>query len=353
MASLKVGLMGCGQVAQSIHLKILTRLPQVEVIALAEPDPGRREKASSLAPKAIAFDNYQDLLTAPDLDAVVICLPPGLHADAAVAALEKKKHVYLEKPFATNLNEGKRILEAWKKAGIVGMVGFNYRRNKLYQATRECLQSGKLGGLVSARSVFSTPARTLTDWKKARLSGGGVLLDLASHHIDLVRFLFGQEVREIGAATRSHKSEADSAALQMQLESGVLVQSFFSLSAVEENRFEIYGDAGRLSVDMYLSLEVEISESTQKFARLKQIGRAARSLAKSSYILEKLRSPNREPSYQSSLTHFVEASLTGKPATPDFWDGYCNQAVLEAAEESARTGRVVSLTDLVPEKAMG
>lgn len=352
MPSLKVGLIGCGQVAQSVHLKILTRLPQVEVIALAETDAERREKASRMAPKAIAFDNYQDLLAMRDLDAVVICLPPSLHADATIAALEKSKHVYLEKPFAMNLNEGKRILQAWQKTGVVGMMGFNYRRNRLYQATRECIQSGKLGSLISVRSVFSTAAKTLTDWKQTRSCGGGVLLDLASHHIDLVRFLFGQEVREVGAAMRSHKSEDDSAMLQLQLDKGLLVQSFFSLSSVEENRFEIYGDSGKLSVDLYLSLEVEISESTQKLARLKQVGRVARSLVKSSYILEKLRSPNREPSYQSSLIHFVEASLNDRPATPDFWDGYCNQAILEAAEESARTGRVISLSDLVPEKAI-
>lgn len=343
MPSLKVALIGCGQVAQSVHLKILTGLPNVELIALAEPDLGRRDAASRMAPKAMAFDSYPELLEMPNIDAAVICLPTFLHADATVAALEKKKHVYLEKPFATNLNEAKRILEAWQKAGAVGMMGFNYRRNRLYQATRECVQSGRLGELVSVRSVFSTAAKKLAGWKQTRESGGGVLFDLASHHIDLVRFFFGQEVREVAAALRSQKSEEDSATLQLQLDSGLLVQSFFSLSSVEENRFEIYGTLGKLSVDLYLSLEVGVRESTQNLARLKQLGRGVRSLAKSPYILEKLRSPNREPSYRSSLSHFVNAALGDQPASPDFWDGYRSQAVLEAAEESARTGRVVCL----------
>ena len=158
MSRLKVGLIGCGQVAQSVYLKILNRLPNVELIALAETDRRRREEASRLASRAIAFDNYQDLLAMPNVDAVLICLPSSLHADAAVAALQHRKHVYLEKPLATNLDEGRRILAAWKQADVVGMTGFNYRRNRLFQAARAYIQSGKLEKLITVRTVFSTVA---------------------------------------------------------------------------------------------------------------------------------------------------------------------------------------------------
>lgn len=346
MSSLKVGLIGCGQVAQSVYLKLLTHLPNVELIALAEPDCGRREEASRRAPRAITFDNYQDLLEIRDVEAVVICLPNLLHADATVAALQKGKHVYLEKPFATNLSEGRRILAAWQRAGVVGMMGFNYRCNRLYQATSQYVQSGKLGELVSVRSVFSTAVKTLPGWKQTRQSGGGVLFDLASHHIDLVHFFFGQEVREVFAALQSQHSECDSATLQLRLDNGLLVQSFFSLSSVEEDRFEIYGQAGKLTVDRYLSLDVEVSDPIYKSARFKRLWQKMRSLTHSAYVLEKLGSPNHEPSYKTALARFVAAVRTNRSAAPDFWDGCRNLAVIEAAEESAKIGRIVSLSNL-------
>lgn len=346
MSTLKVGLIGCGKVAQSIHLKILTRLPCVELIAIAEPDSGRRESASRQAQKTTAFDNYQDLLERQDVDAVIICLPNVLHAEATVAALQKGKHVYLEKPFATNLSDGRRMLAAWKQANTVGMMGYNYRWNRLLQATREYVQSGKLGEIISVRSVFSTAAKTLPSWKQTRASGGGVLFDLASHHIDLVHFFFGQEVREVCAGLRSLKSEGDSATLQLRLDNGLLVQSFFSLSSVEEDRFEIYGSSGKLTVDRYQSLDVEITSPIYGAARLKRLWQGMHSLSHSPYILEKLRSPNHEPSYQIALTRFVAAIQTNQSAAPDFWDGYRSLTVIAAVEESAETGRVVSLSNL-------
>jgi predicted dehydrogenase len=110
------------------------RLPDVELIALAEPDVQRRVEASRRAPGAAAYGSYHDLLKMPEVEAVVICLPNALHAEVAVAALEQGKHVYLEKPLATSLDEAQRVVTAWRRAGVVGMIGFNYRFNPLFQA---------------------------------------------------------------------------------------------------------------------------------------------------------------------------------------------------------------------------
>lgn len=121
MSSLKVGLLGCGCIAQLIHVNLLMCLPDVELVALAEPDPQRR---------------------------------------------------------------------------VVGVIGFNYRFNALYQATKQYVQSGKLGELVCVRSVFSSQVQPLPVWQQIRAGGGGVLLNLALHHMDLVHFLFEQEVHD-------------------------------------------------------------------------------------------------------------------------------------------------------------
>ncbi|HEY4699603.1 MAG TPA: Gfo/Idh/MocA family oxidoreductase [Nitrososphaerales archaeon] len=349
MTSLKLGLIGCGRIAQLVHLNVIRQLPNSELIALAEPDPKRREEASKLVPKAIAFESYNELLSMPEVEAVIICLPNNLHAEATVTALEHGKHVYLEKPLATSLKEAQGVLEAWRRADLVGMVGFNYRFNAFYKAARQHIESGRLGELVCVRSVFSTATRTLPTWKQARERGGGALLDLASHHIDLVRFISGEEIQEVFARVWLQQSEDDCAMLQLRLANGLLVQSFFSLSAVEEDRFEIYGMEGKLTIDRYLSFDVEITDPTAEFARLKWLGRMFQSLFHSPYLKERIFSPGSEPSYKAALNHFVTAVRKKQPTSPDFWDGYQSLAVIEAAEESARIQRVVSLADFVKE----
>lgn len=349
MSVLKVGLIGCGRIAQLVHLNVLRNLPGVELAALAELDPQRRAEASQRAPGAMSVADYQELLAMPEVEAVVICLPNALHVEAAVAAFEQGKHVYLEKPLATNLPEAQSVLTAWRRAGAVGMIGFNFRFNPLYQALKQRLQSNRIGELISARSVFSTAAHSRPQWKHTRQSGGGVLLDLASHHVDLVHFLFDQPVGEVAATVRSQQSEDDSALLQLRLADGLLVQSFFSMSAIEEDRFEIYGQAGKLAVERYSSVDVEITEPAAAFARFKRWGRHLTSLLRSRYILKKLLAPSHEPSYQAALAHFVAATQGRHPARPDLQDGYRSLAVIEAAEESARTGRIVSLDEPVNE----
>jgi myo-inositol 2-dehydrogenase/D-chiro-inositol 1-dehydrogenase len=343
MSALKVGLIGCGRIAQSVHLNVVDRLPGVALMALAEADDQRRTEASRRVPRARAFADYHELLEQPDVEAVLICLPNDLHAAAAAAAFAQGKHVYLEKPLATDLTEAERVLAAWQRSGQVGMIGFNYRFNPLFQAVRQQLQAGRLGELVGARSIFSTAARALPDWKQTRRNGGGVLLDLASHHIDLIHFFFEQSVCEVATSIRSQRSEDDTAVLQLRLADGLLIQSFFSLSAVEEDRFEIYGQGGKLAVDRYLSLDVEITGPTLERARWKRLAHGVRSLVHSPYALKKILSPANEPSYQAALTRFVEAIGGQQPARPDLSDGYRSLAVIEAAEESARAGKTVSL----------
>lgn len=341
---LRVGLIGCGMIARGVHLPILTNLLDVEVVALAEPDPQRRADAAARAPAATAYADYPDLLASPNVDAVVVCLPSALHAQAATAALEAGKHLYLEKPLATNLDEGRRVLAAWRRAGTVGMIGFNYRHNRLYGELRRRLQSGEVGEVVAVRSVFSTTV-PLADWRQTRAGGGGALLDLASHHIDLVRFLFDQEVRQVFATSHSRRGEGDGAMLELLLAGGAPVQSFFSLSAVEEDRVEVYGAHGKLAVDRYLSTSVQRLGPTHQGARLDRLADGLRSVRHGDYVLEKLRAPGHEPSYGAALRRFVEAARANRPdrASPDLFDGYQSLAVVAAAEEAVRTGCLVTL----------
>lgn len=340
---LTIGLVGCGWFAQAVHLPILRRLPGADLIALAEPDPDRRRAAGRRFPAARLCADYRDLLKIRGLDAVIVSVPTALHAEVAIAAMQRGKHVYLEKPIATGLREADDVVSAWKHSEVVGMVGFNYRLNALHQAARIHLQAGKLGPLTGARTVFTTPPRSMPPWKRARSSGGGVLLDLASHHVDLVRFLFQQEVRLVYAEISSRCTEQDTATLQLQLADGLPVESYFSLAAAEEDRFEIYGQAGKLAVDRYRSLDVDFFDAGGASSRLRRATLRLRSFGNVPYLFKKMRSPWHEPSYRESLSRFVSAARGRDKASPDLLDGYRSLEVICAAEESAKTGRSVSL----------
>lgn len=340
---LNLGLLGSGRIVQLVHLEALTALPGVRVGAIAERDPKRRQEAGQRVPQARLFDDYRTLIASAEVDAVVICLPPALHAKAALQAFEAGLHVYLEKPIATNLKEAHAVVEAGRRAGTVGMMGFNYRFGALHQEARALLKAGEVGELVGGRTVFSTANRKLPAWKTARQSGGGVLLDLASHHVDLVHFLFEREVTSVSAQLLSQQSEHDGAAIQLHLSSGVSVQSLFMFRSVMEDRFEIYGRRGKLSFDRHTSAGVKITSASFEYGRLAQLKREGRRLVRS--MRRVLRAPG-EPSYQVALSAFAEAVAERRSNYPRLEEGYRSLAVLAAAEQAADRRQPVEVPQL-------
>ncbi|MCS6813060.1 MAG: Gfo/Idh/MocA family oxidoreductase [Cyanobacteria bacterium] len=348
MSKVRIGLVGCGLVALSVHLKNLPRLVSSELVALADPDPNRRERARQLAPQAKIFEDYHDLLALPTIDAVIVSVPYEEHAKATIAAINAGKHVYLEKPFATNLADAQRIVECWQGSDRVVMVGFNYRFHPLYQALKQAIQANQIGNPNSTRSTFCFVPQTGIDWQITRHGSFGAIFDIAPHHIDLVRFLLETDVAEVFMQARSPYSKNDTVLLQLRMVNDVLVQSFFCLHAVEVGQVEIYGTDGKLAVDHYRSLAVEFTTpKIGRFARAKQgLSHLLQPITQSHYLLEKLRSPWHEPSFLRSITHFVNTVRHQQPVFPNVWDGYCNQQVIDAAQESAQTGKIVVLSGI-------
>ena len=136
--------------------------------------------------------------------------------------------MYLEKPLARDLVEGEEIVAAWRRSGKVGAIGFNFRFHPLVRAARRELERGRIGSPHTARTTFCAAPRSVPAWKTARATGGGALLDLASHHVDLVPDLLGSYVEEVFATIRSSRNEQDTVTLELRLRGGALVQTFVS-----------------------------------------------------------------------------------------------------------------------------
>jgi myo-inositol 2-dehydrogenase/D-chiro-inositol 1-dehydrogenase len=333
--SVNLGLIGCGKIAQSVHLKILQSLPGARLTAIADSDASSRDAAARLAPAATVVANYNDLLCRDDVHAVVLALPSGQHAAAAVAAFGAGKHVYLEKPLATNLHDAEAAVRAWQQAARVGMIGFNYRFNGLYDRARNLIGRGALGEPVAVRTVFAMAAQPLALWKTRRATGGGALLDLASHHIDLVRFLFHTDIRDLACNVQSRISEGDTVSLQAQLGNGATLQSFFSFCATDEDRFEIYGTAGKITIDRCHAMDVQYRGPTNAAYRSDQLRHLLGSLQRIGYGFERRRAFGGEPSWQLALSHFIGAVRGEHAAAPDFHDGLESLKIVLSAEQVA------------------
>ena len=356
--TIRIGVLGCGGIARAAHLPSLSRLGDARVVALADADAASLAAARAAAPSAKAVSDYRHVLDMPGVDAVLIALPPALHAEAAIGALQRGQHVYIEKPLATSLADARRVLAASDEAArdadaarrTVAMMGFNYRWNPLIQQARARIAAGMIGEPVALRTVFSTPARELPQWKRHREAGGGVLLDLAVHHIDLARFLTGAEIATVSAELQSMRTEHDTALLQMVLTNGVTAQSMFSLAAVDEDRIDVYGTDAKLSIDRYRSLRVEVVPAAAGGAIGFAVTRFVGELAALPYAVRKMRAPLNDPSFTMALEAFVRAvhdpfAVTSDvtEVTSDVTDGFRAAAVIEAAESSARSHRAVAV----------
>lgn len=332
--TLNVGLLGCGRIAQFFHLKILARLPRVRLAALADADEKLLAQAKGRAPGAQTYTDYRALIAESGVDAVVNCLPTGLHGAAGLAAVRAGKHLYQEKPIAIGVAEAAELVAAWEAAGVVGAMGFNFRDHPVYTGAKAYLAEGRIGAVVGVRSVFGSAARPLPAWKASRATGGGVLLDLFSHHGDLARWLFDAEAASVFAHVRSVKTEADTASVNLRLTNGVVFQSFHTMCGVDEDRMEILGEAGALHIDRYagtLRLTPPVRPSGKA-------GPAARAAAEGLRRVAAAIRPAGEPSFERALGRFAEAALGGAAPAADLRDGYCCLRLVEAAERSAETG---------------
>lgn len=340
----KLAIVGYGDLASSVYGPSIRALgPQAELAGVVELDPTRRRQAEATLAGTPLFSSLDSLLSEASIDGVLIATPPTTHADLAVAALEAEVAVYVEKPLATSAADGQRLVEAWRRAGVPGMVGFNYRFNPIVQDLHTALADEKQGRIVAARTTFGLVAETLPIWKQTRAKGGGALLDLASHHIDLVRFLFGSEIESVGSRIWSHETEDDNAMLTLTLVSGIVVQTYVSMATVEEDRFEVFGESGKLLYDRYFSERLAQTGRSSREVRTQLLINRITSFLPGPGFREKLRSPLREASFPRALQRFVEAVEHGESRSPTIEDGWrCLQVIL-AAEQANREKRVVEV----------
>ena len=335
MDPVQIGILGCGNIVQRALSSALLQISGAQVVALADPDAARLTQVGQRFPQARLCSRPEELLNDPHVQAVLIATPNADHAANALNALAQGKHIYLEKPLAANLEEGRLLTARWRTSGLIGMIGFNYRFNALYQRAHQIIADEKIGQPLAVQSMFcSSSQRQLPEWKKNRQTGGGILLDLGSHHIDLITHWLNARVETVQAQIQSQRTDSDTAALTLQLNNGIIAQCFFSSNAADHDRIEVVGTHGRLMIDRYHSLQITAHPGKVEYSWVRRLIGQIVNLRQTPDLWGRLCSPARETSYHAALQHFIRAIQQSQSAQPDFEDGLRALEVIAAAELS-------------------
>lgn len=321
-----MAVIGCGGIACQYHLRILRGSEDARVVGLADPRPEARERATAIV-DAPATDDWRELVSRREVDAVVVCAANAAHAEIATAVLEAGRHLYLEKPVALTLPDADSVVGASEGAGVVTSIGFSHRYMPVYGRARRLLRSGELGRVRHVRTRFCEPVpiERMPAWKRERASGGGALLDLGSHHIDLARWLLGEELAEVESAKlRSEASEHDSASFRSRSASGIPVDAEFSFRQGRICDWEFEGEGGVLVIDRVAGT-----------ARIRPPGapRARRDRLRAR--LRGLPIPRREASFGLALNAFVDRVVSGGGDLPSLADGRRSLEHVLAVEAAA------------------
>ena len=193
MKTINVGIIGTGGIGVNQHMPALAKQADVKVLAVADVNEEAAKTAAERFEVKHVFTDYKKLLEMDEIDAVHVCTPNDMHMPPTVEALNAGKHVMVEKPIARNADEGTKMVEAARKSGKKLMVAQNMRFDAANQCLKRFIDAGDLGEIYFGR-VWALRRRGIPSWGvfiDKEKQGGGPLIDIGVHVLDLTLFLMG------------------------------------------------------------------------------------------------------------------------------------------------------------------
>lgn len=315
-------------------------------MALCDVDAGRAVRAARLVPGARVERDVHAIAGDASIDAVAVCTPPATHAVHGTRILEAGKHLFVEKPLAVTREDSDALVARAAKTERVAVVGFNLRHHRLLRDARNLIARGALGRIDLVRSVFTTDTDLTSEapWRSEPGAGGDVLLDLATHHFDVWRWLLGVDVVEVTAMSHDAGSFDASASVTAKLSSGATATVHVAARAAPLNQLDIFGERARIRVSLYDFAGLEVAPLTRAPGSLTSRARAiVRKLVNLPAGVRALRGGEYTQAYVREWRHFADCVLRGAPAAATLDDGRAAVRIALAAAESITLGRPVLL----------
>jgi len=351
MGKLKIGVIGAGSISD-MHLQSYEKNERVELIAVCDMNEKRAEEKAARYGAARFYGDYRSLLADKEIDAVSICTWNHSHAEIAIAALNAGKHVLVEKPLCTTVDDAKKIEETVKQTGKVLQVGFVRRYASNTAILKDFMDADEIGEIYYAKAScirrLGNPGGWFSDIER---SGGGPIIDLGVHMIDICWYLMGKpRVKSISGNTYSKlgnrsnvknlsfykaadynpeiNTVEDMANALIRFENGasLMVDVSFTLHAKkDEISVKLFGEKGGLEV------EPELSIITEKHNTILNISPQVDSLT-----LDVVQS------FQNEIDHFVLTCLGEAETLSPVEDGLEMMKILCGIYESSEKGMEIS-----------
>lgn len=349
---IKIGVIGVGSIS-NCHIQAYQKNPNVELYAFCDIDEEQLRKMGEEYGISRLYTDIDAMLTLKELDAVSVCTWNSAHADCAIAALNAGKHVLCEKPMSVSREKAEEMKAAADKNGKLLMIGFVRRYGNDCAVLKDFLEKDYFGPLYYAKATCLRRNGNPGGWfgDKSR-SGGGPLIDLGVHVIDLVRYLMGnprpvsvygatfqklydrKNIKKIGGYASVSKSDRDIcdvedlAVAMIRFENGAMLslEVSFSLNLKKDEwKIELFGTKGGAKLDPELEIYTEINNYLADVQ------------------LDYPTALNFGDIFEKEINHYVDCILNGTPCRAPAEDGVTLMAILDAIYESAETGHEVLL----------
>jgi inositol 2-dehydrogenase len=337
---IKVGVIGCGRIGL-VHLEAITKAPGVTPVIVSNPTVSKAEAAAKQFNVARFTGEAMEVIEDPEVDAVWICSPSQYHADQIKAAAANKKHVFCEKPIATDLSETVEAINACNEAGVKLMIGLQRRFDQNFKRVRDAVQHKEVGDPIMIKLCSRDPSPPPFEYVKG---GGGIFADMAVHDLDMSRFLAGTDpidILSIGSCHIDKSIEAlegseafDTASCLVRYPGGVqaMIDVCRQSSFGYDQRAEVLGTKGMIQTD-------NVYPNTAKIFRNDFTGNADMPY---DFFLSRY-----NEAYVSETVAFCNSLVNDSPVPCTGEDGLVALIMAIAADKSAQENRWVEFREIV------
>ncbi len=333
MEKTKIAVVGLGTIAQLVHLPILSKLSNVELVAVSEINKTRLKTVGEKFGIKNQYTDFQQMLSQQDCDAVIIATPTNSHTEIAIECLKSKRHVLIEKPISRNLEEAREINAASKKYKKQAMVGMNLRFRPDAMLMKSLLGSGELGDIFYIRCGWLRKQSSEQKWfiNKSQ-SGGGVIIDLGILILDLALWIMDDhKMKSVSVQKFSHntKDVEDSAVGMIRFEGDHIISFEVSWDLhAEWDKFHLaaFGTEGTAHLNPLRAY---------KRVATNRIDYTLPNQSKNTNLFKK--------SYENELKHFVGMIRQEGPFASSSEDAVVLMRLLEAMYESAESQKEIIL----------
>ena len=336
MRRVNLAVIGCGFIAETAHIPNAMSIPEARLVAVADVDEERLKLVEQKFGVKECHLDYHEVLSRPDVDAVLICTPTSTHAQISIEAVGEGKHVFVEKPMTMNSTEAEKVVEAVRESGVKFMVGMNHRFVPSHRIARRFVREGRIGDVVYAEAHGETLVVKPEE---------GALLDYGVHLVDLLCWYLSdrQPVKVAGFLhSRPGEQKDTEAVVTMLFSDGVIGQvkvvwmkEFTSWGAVDRY-VKIVGTKGKI-----------VSELTGPgFTIYREGSLMSRVRGPQKIVPRRVVSPHiplTQAAYRLELEHFLTSIIRDRKPESNELEGLKVMRILDAAYESFREGRFVGL----------